>query len=153
MSSYNYALLSLPAYYILSVLPHSYAATIATNGDISKLDNSNPHGSSAASRTKSTLSPSAFAKYERAEACHRNCMENMPFFYVSVIAGLLAEKQTGRDLGVQTFAAAWMASRLVYVANYIVTESKTWSFLRSAAYFVGVGLCTRMCWRAAVEMA
>lgn len=152
-TSTTLALLSLPAYYALSIAPHMYGATLATNGDITKHDNSNPHGSSASKRTTSALSPALLAKYERSEACHRNCMENMPIFYASLLVGLLAEQKSGRDLGLGTFAVGWMVSRVIYVGNYIVTESKEWSLLRSLMYFVGTGWCFKMCWKAAGELA
>jgi hypothetical protein len=49
MSSLNYPLLAIPAYYIFSVFPHIYAGSIlSANGY--KVDNANP---------KASLSPAA----------------------------------------------------------------------------------------------
>jgi hypothetical protein len=40
-------------------------------------DNRNPRSSDLKAKVKDRLSPEEFAKYERAEACHANGMENL----------------------------------------------------------------------------
>jgi hypothetical protein len=40
-------------------------------------DNRNPRSSDLKAKLKDRLGPETFAKYERAEACHANGMENL----------------------------------------------------------------------------
>jgi hypothetical protein len=73
--TYNASILAIPAYYILSILPHSYAINVATQGELSKWDNRNPRSSSMKTKLKERLPADTFTKYERLEACHANSME------------------------------------------------------------------------------
>lgn len=75
LNTHNLSILAIPAYYVLSVLPHSYALNVATGGQITKWDNRNPRSSTLKSKLKDRLSAEEFAKYERLEACHANGME------------------------------------------------------------------------------
>lgn len=78
LDTYNPSILAIPAYYILSVLPHSYAINVASQGQLSKWDNRNPRSSDLKAKLKERLPAGAFAKYERLEACHANGMEVNP---------------------------------------------------------------------------
>jgi hypothetical protein len=49
MSSLNYPLLAIPAYYVFSILPHAYASGVLSSAGY-KVNNANP---------KASLSPSA----------------------------------------------------------------------------------------------
>lgn len=149
----NFPLLSIPLYYMLAVFPHGAAIHIATKGDVSKHDNRNPKSTTLIEKTKQRLSAQDFAAYERAESCHRNALENMPLFVAGVFAVLLAEKQTGQELGTTLFAASWLAVRTLYTINYINTTSLKWSYARSGLYFVGTFLCFGMIGRAALVLA
>jgi hypothetical protein len=60
--TYNPSILAIPAYYILSVLPHSYAINVATQGELSKWDNRNPRSSIMKSKLKERLPVETFAK-------------------------------------------------------------------------------------------
>jgi hypothetical protein len=75
LDTYNPSILAVPAYYILSVLPHSYAISVATQGQLSKWDNRNPRSSDTKAQLKERLPAETFAKWERLEACHANGME------------------------------------------------------------------------------
>ncbi|KAM0717182.1 hypothetical protein Q7P37_007034 [Cladosporium fusiforme] len=149
----NFPLISIPLYYALAVYPHGRAISISTKGDYAKHDNRNPKSTTLIEKTKQRLSPEDFAAYERAESCHRNALENMPLFVAGVFAGLLAEKETGQDLGTSLFAASWLVVRTLYTINYINTTSQKWSLARSALYFVGTFLCFGMIGRAAFVLA
>lgn len=134
-SNFNLALMSIPVYYILAFAPHLYAGMIATGGDPSKHDNRSPHSASTQDRIKKSLSAKQYATYERAKRCHQNALENMPLFVAAVFAGLMAERSAGTgSVGLNSFVLGWMGCRVVYTANYLVTESASWSFLRSAMY-------------------
>lgn len=149
----NFPLLSIPLYYVLALWPHGRAISIATKGDLSKHDNRNPKSTTLIEKTKQRLSPEDFAAYERAESCHRNSLENMPLFVAAVFAGLLAEKEAGRDLGTTLFAAGWLIARTLYAINYVNTTSMKWTHARSGLYFVGTFLCFGMIGRAALVLA
>lgn len=136
----------------LAVYPHGHAINISTKGDLAKHDNRNPKSTTLIEKTKQRLSPQDFAAYERAESCHRNALENMPLFVAGIFAGLLAEKETGRDLGASLFAASWLVVRTLYTINYINTASIKWSYARSALYFIGTFLCFGMIGRAAFAL-
>lgn len=43
-----------------------------------------------------------------------------------------------------------MLIRVLYTANYIVTETISWSYLRSVLYFLGTGWAFVILYRAAV---
>jgi hypothetical protein len=75
LDKYNLSILAIPTYYILSVLPHSYAISVATQGQVSKWDNRNPRSSDLKAKLKERLPRKTFAQYERLEACHANGME------------------------------------------------------------------------------
>ena len=117
----NHPLLSIPLYYLLAVYPHGRALSISTRGNLSSHDNRNPKSASLAASIQKRLSPSEFAAWERAESCHRNHLENMPLFVAAIFAGLLAQKETGSDLGTTKFAWSWLAVRALYTANYLTT--------------------------------
>jgi len=148
----NFPLLSIPLFYALSMYPHGRAISIATKGDMSKHDNRNPKSTTLIEKTKQRLSPEDFAAYERCESCHRNSLENMPLFVAAVFAGLLAERDAGRDLGTSFFAASWLIVRTLYTINYVNTTSMKWTFARSGLWFVGTLLCFGMIGRAALQL-
>jgi hypothetical protein len=75
LDTYNPSLLAIPAYYILSVLPHSYSLYVATQGNLKKWDNRNPRSTDLRAKLKKRLPAETFAQYERLEACHANGME------------------------------------------------------------------------------
>ncbi|QIW99690.1 hypothetical protein AMS68_005208 [Peltaster fructicola] len=145
-TTYNFSLLSIPLYYILAVIPHGQAMAIASRGGGGRHDNRNPKSSDFIAKLKSKLSARDFARFERAESCHRNHFENMPLFVASVLASLFVERQTGVKLDTGLNAALILGTRVLYTLNY---ETQKWSYVRSMLYFISVGLCFRMILRAA----
>lgn len=139
-SNFSLPLLSIPAYYVLAAIPHTYAAYLSTSGNMSKYDNRNPHSANNQDRIKRSLSARDYAAWERAKRTHQNALENMPLFVAAVFAGLMAERTAGvGSVGLDNFVMAWMACRVVYTVNYIMTEKASWSYLRSAMYMVSTG--------------
>jgi len=68
-----------------------------------------------------------------------------------IFAGILAENRAGEDeIGLNAFCVGWMLIRVLYTANYIVTETISWSYLRSVLYFLGTGWAFVILYRAAV---
>jgi len=149
----NFPLLSIPLYYVLAFWPHGRAVSISTKGDLSKHDNRNPRSSTLLEKIKQRLSPEEFAAYERAESCHRNSLENFPIFVAAVFAGLLAEREAGRDLGTSFFAAGFLIVRTLYTINYVNTTSMKWTYARSGLWAIGAAMCFGMIGRAALVLA
>lgn len=75
LTDYNISALAIPAYYILSLLPHTFALRVATQGNLATWDNRNPRSSSMKAQLKEKLPVDVYNKYERLEACHANGME------------------------------------------------------------------------------
>lgn len=142
------AILSIPAYYILSLLPHAYASSLVNNPS----RNISPRSSKTTSTLEQKLGPTLFARWERAEAAHQNSLENLPLFAAAVLAGVLAEKVGNADVGTSTFAGLWLAVRSLYVVLYVTTTTTQYSFLRSGTWFAGVVLAFRQLWKSAVVL-
>jgi hypothetical protein len=75
LNAYNASILAIPAYWVLSMLPHGLAIRAATEGQLKRWDNRNPRSSDLKAKLKQRLPAEAFARYERLEACHANGME------------------------------------------------------------------------------
>jgi len=156
----NLAIIAIPAYFILSLAPHTYGLSILTGGNASNLENQNPRSEDFHSRAREAIGEAAYQRFERAESAHKNSLENMPLFYAAVVAGLLAEQATkgtigktyvssGVSTGMRTFLAGWFAVRSAYTLAYIGIESKQMSYVRSGLYFAGVALCFQQFYNAA----
>jgi uncharacterized MAPEG superfamily protein len=176
MASLNYHLLAIPAYYIFSILPHGYAASILTSSGY-KINNTNPKASTSPDKIKGKVPDAvyvqfavhesmmysnetdSFKKYQRAENAHSNSTEQMPLFAAAVIASIIAERTTAtgvareainRDAtGLTTFIGAWFVVRSLYVASYVTIEDHTKSFIRSSFWAIGSGLAFYQIYKAA----
>lgn len=134
----NLPLLSIIAYYILSIYPHGHAVILASQGNLGRHDNRNPKASAYTDSLKKRLGAKKFAQWERCESCHRNHLENMPLFVAAVFAGLFASQRAGYDVaGLETFVLGWLVIRVAYTINYITTDTVRLSYARSALYFAG----------------
>lgn len=151
--SFNIPILSIPLYYALAIFPHGVAIVRANKGDMQKHDNRNPKASSYTESLKKRLTAKEFAAFERAESCHRNHLENMPLYVATVFAGMLAEARAGEsELGLINFVVGWMLIRVLYTANYLASETITWSYLRSVLYFAGTGWSFLILYRSALVL-
>ncbi|KAF2019065.1 hypothetical protein BU24DRAFT_418663 [Aaosphaeria arxii CBS 175.79] len=144
LDTYNPSILAIPAMHMLSVLPHSYALSVATGGKLAKWDNRNPRSTTMKSKLKERLDSQTYALYERLEACHANGMENLPLFAVAVVLGNLAGLKKDGLGGMTGFAASFLAIRLAYTAVYINNKTQGLTLVRSGLWAAGVGLCWRI---------
>jgi uncharacterized MAPEG superfamily protein len=55
-----------------------------------KWNNQNPRGADTNPSYQKCVPAECYAKFERAEAAHKNAMENAPFFVGAVLAGNMA---------------------------------------------------------------
>ncbi|KAF2131455.1 hypothetical protein P153DRAFT_429751 [Dothidotthia symphoricarpi CBS 119687] len=138
LGTYNPSILAIPAYYIISLLPHTYAVNVASEGKLSTWDNRNPRSTDLKAKLKASLPAETYARYERLESCHANGFENMPIFASAVILGNMAGL---RNEVLTKFVASFLAVRLAYTATYVThtTQGPTW--IRSGLYFAGLALC------------
>lgn len=120
-SSLNYSLLSIPAYYVFSLVPHMYAMSQLSSAGY-KVNNANPKASLSPDAVKGKVPDAVFQKYQRAENAQSNNIEQMPLYAVAVLASIVAERATATGrlgsavsdedvLGLGTYIAAFMAVR------------------------------------------
>ncbi|KAF2833316.1 hypothetical protein CC86DRAFT_365249 [Ophiobolus disseminans] len=149
LDTYNPSILAIPAYYVLSVLPHAFAIKAATQGQLNKWDNRNPRSSDLKAKLKQRLPAETFARYERMEACHANGMENLPLFATAVVLGNMAGlKKHGLD-GLNGFVGLFLAIRVLYTGVYMSNQTQGQTLLRSGLWNAGVMLCLTTIIRAA----
>jgi uncharacterized MAPEG superfamily protein len=140
----NLSLLAIPAYYVLSVLPHAYALTVATKGHPEQWDNTCPRSVTLKEKIKSQLSPAEYARYERAEACSANLYENLPLFASAIIVGNMAGLKREGWEGLNGFAGAYLGLRIAYTLAYIGIGSSAPSYIRSGLWVASFSLCFRV---------
>jgi len=150
MALANYSVFALPAYYIISTLPHTFAITLIYKANNGKWDNSNPHSSNWKSKIQQSVPADVFAKYERAEAAHRNGMENLALFTGAIVLGNLAELPAST---LNIFAAATLCLRVVYQGFYIYNTDVRRSFARTGMWITFVGMCFYMIVRSGIIIA
>ncbi|KAJ9663081.1 hypothetical protein H2198_001073 [Neophaeococcomyces mojaviensis] len=157
-SALNYPLLSIPAYYIFSLVPHIYANSILTTNGY-KPNNANPKASLSPSAVQGKVPDAVFQKYQRAENAQSNNMEQMPLYVAAILASIIAERSTvkglgnatvGQDMmGLTTFITSWFAVRTLYNIAYVQISDHTLSFFRSAMWAASIGLVSNQIYKAA----
>ncbi|KAF2623548.1 hypothetical protein BU25DRAFT_434119 [Macroventuria anomochaeta] len=157
-STLNYPLLSIPAYYVFSIIPHIYANSIlGANGY--KVNNANPKASLSPDAVKGKVPDAIFQKYQRAENAQNNNLEQLPLYVAAVLASIIAERVTAKGLGnavvdndvtgLTTFIGTFMAIRTAYVVSYINIADHGKSFIRSTLWAIGAGLSGYQIYKAA----
>ncbi|KAK9349886.1 hypothetical protein V1523DRAFT_421538 [Lipomyces doorenjongii] len=134
----NYSLFALPVYYVLSLYPHAYAVNLikaATNG---QWDNANPRSAVWDETMKRIVPKEIYTTFERAESAHKNGMENFPLFATALVLGTVVQLPSQR---MNAFAGTFLIVRALYTAAYINVKRGKISFVRSALWGLGMGLC------------
>ncbi|KAJ4339761.1 hypothetical protein N0V87_002961 [Didymella glomerata] len=157
-SSLNYPLLSIPAYYVFSIIPHMYAGSILASAGY-KVNNANPKASLSPDAVKGKVPDEVYQKYQRAENAQSNNIEQLPLYAAAVLASIIAERVTARGLGnaavgddvtgLTTFITVFMAVRAAYVVSYISIADHSKSFIRSSFWAIGAGLTGYQIYKAA----
>ncbi|KAF2643029.1 hypothetical protein P280DRAFT_421509 [Massarina eburnea CBS 473.64] len=141
----NYSLHAIPVFWVLTLLPHAYAVNIIKKANNGKWDNVNARGANAATTYQKTAPAEVYARFERAEAAHKNGFENAPLFIGAMLAGNLA----GLSTETMNFAAGgFLLSRVVYTLLYINVTRQKYSYLRSLVWWIGSVLWIRIYWKA-----
>src|SRR5437762_10852184 len=91
----NYSIYMIPAYYLLAQLPHSLAISTIRSANNGRWDNTNPRSTQWIDTLAKSVPAAVFAKYERCEAAHKNLMENMALFTTAVVLGNIAGLPAG----------------------------------------------------------
>lgn len=150
LESYNPSILSIPAYFILAMLPHGWAINVASQGKLSTWDNRNPRNTDLKAKLKARLPPETYAKYERLEACHANSMESFPLFTAAIVLGNVAG--LGKE-ELTRFAAWFLVVRTVYMLVYAAHRTQGMALARTGVWYVGIGLCFKTILQAARAMS
>ncbi|KAF2192445.1 hypothetical protein K469DRAFT_735448 [Zopfia rhizophila CBS 207.26] len=129
----NFSIYSIPVYWVMGLWPHIHGVRLIKKANNKKWDNCNPRGVDTAAKYQKSVPAEVFAKFERAEAAHKNMMENAPLFIGAVIAGNIA------GLPASTLNAAtgvYLALRIVYIGLYIKVTRQKYSYLRTTTWFI-----------------
>lgn len=95
MTSPNYSIYAIPAFYILALAPHVYSGALLNRGTNGRMDNANPRGSSFSELAKKSLDKATYARFERTKAAGANSFENIPLFASAVICANMAGLDNG----------------------------------------------------------
>ncbi|KAF2503037.1 hypothetical protein BU16DRAFT_521667 [Lophium mytilinum] len=146
----NYSVYGIPAYYVLTLFPHTYAQQIIKNASNGYWDNRNPKGVDLLTQYKKSVPAAVFAKFERATAAHNNGMENMALFIGAVLVGNMAKLDSST---LNTVVGSFLALRVVYTALYITITNKKYSLARSAVWAISTSLLLYVIVKAANRLA
>ncbi|MCJ1470996.1 hypothetical protein MMC07_009644 [Pseudocyphellaria aurata] len=134
----NYSIYAIPACFIVSLLPHEYAIYIIKAANNGRWDNANPRSPAWNEKIQKSVPAAIFGKYERAEAAHKNGMENLALFSTTIILGNVAALPAST---LNTVAGLYLAMRVIYTLAYINTVSVKYSFVRTAVWASSTLLC------------
>ncbi|MCJ1290238.1 hypothetical protein MMC34_001774 [Xylographa carneopallida] len=134
----NYSIYAIPAFWLLSLLPHNYAIYTITAANNGNWDNSNPRSSNWDKKLQSTVPAECFKRYERAEAAHKNGMENLALFATAIVLGNMAALESET---LNTMAGAVLALRSLYNVVYVTVGDPRKSFARTGIWAASVGCC------------
>ncbi|KEF54051.1 uncharacterized protein A1O9_09846 [Exophiala aquamarina CBS 119918] len=87
---------------------------------------------------------------KRNEAAHANSVENYPVFLAAVIFATVGGVGNAR---VNRACAVYTLVRGVYVAAYLVTERRRYSWVRSLAWWAGNFTCFYLFWQSGKTLA
>ncbi|KAL6703790.1 hypothetical protein ACN47E_009089 [Coniothyrium glycines] len=128
---FNYSLYSIPVYWVLALYPHAYAVSLIRNSNNKQWDNTNPRSTDTNEQYKKSVPADTYARFERAEAAHKNGLENAPFFIGAVLAGNYAGL---RSTTLNAVTGTYVCLRVLYNVLYINTTTQKASRLRSVTW-------------------
>lgn len=137
LSTTNYSFYTIPAVWLLSILPHTYAIILYSKSAHKRFDNRHPRSLTSKLEGDQTIDKRTKERIIRAEGAQQNGFENLAFYAAAVTAGNAA------GLAPQTMnmlSGAYLASRALYNLIYINGDTAPLAGLRSTVYTGGVGL-------------
>lgn len=102
MTTPNYSIYAIPAFYFLALVPQFYSTVLINRATNGRFDNANPRGASFSETCKKSLDKATLGRFERAKAAHTNALENLPLFASAVICANMAGLQKGMVNSVRT---------------------------------------------------
>jgi uncharacterized MAPEG superfamily protein len=135
--STNYSFYTIPAAWLISILPHSYAIVLYSRSSSKRFDNRHPRSLTSKLESDQTIDKATKERITRAEGAQQNGFENLGFFAAAVTAGNAAGLPA-RTMNILT--GAYLLSRVVYNVVYINGSTGPLAGLRSAIYTTGIGL-------------
>jgi uncharacterized MAPEG superfamily protein len=141
LSPTNYSFYTIPAAWLLSILPHSYAIILYSRSAHKRFDNCHPRSLTSKLEGDQSIDKATKGRIIRAEGAQQNGFENLAFYAAAVTAGNAAglPPQTMNML-----SGAYLAIRTIYNLVYINGDTAAWAGTRSTIYTAGVGLVCAM---------
>jgi uncharacterized MAPEG superfamily protein len=135
--STNYSFYTIPAAWLLSILPHSYAIMLCSRSSSKRFDNRHPRSCTLKLESDQTIDKATKERIIRAEGAQQNGFENLGLFAAAVTAGNVAGLAP-KTLNMLT--GTYLLSRVVYNLVYINGDTGALAGLRSTIYTIGIGL-------------
>lgn len=134
----NLSLYTIPAAWVLSLLPHVYATQLYEKASSRSFDLTQPRSLTASIASDQTIDKSTKDTIIRAEGAQQNGVENLGIFAAAVVAGNVAGLNNGY---LNALSGGYVASRVVYNLVYINNTTGALAQTRSAVYLSGVAMC------------
>ncbi|KAI4134701.1 MAG: hypothetical protein LQ347_001305 [Umbilicaria vellea] len=131
--SHNWSLHTIPAAWILALLPHLYATSLAG----SKFDVTQPRGMVNKLVNDQSLDSATKSRIARAEGAQQNGFENIGLYAAAVVAGNIAGLNAGT---LNYLSGGYLLSRMAYNIIYITNESAMAGNARTGVFVTGIGL-------------
>ena len=145
MAGANYSIYSIPIYFIINFIPHTYSTLIVANGSAKNWDNANPKSTAVREKFQKRVSAPTYERWERARAAHHNGIENFPLLIAAVILGNMAKL----DAGMMNWTfASFLLLRAIYIVAYIQITDRRLSFFRSFVFNISTFQCLWIMYKA-----
>jgi uncharacterized MAPEG superfamily protein len=137
ISETNISLYTLPASWILCLLPRFYAAYLYTTSTSKPIDLLLPRALAARASVDPALQHATRDRIVRAEAAQANGLENVGYFAAAVVAGNVAGLSKGL---INCLSVGYLISRGLYSWLYVVGDTTNMAIARTGVFFSGQGL-------------
>ncbi|MCJ1391466.1 hypothetical protein MMC18_004330 [Xylographa bjoerkii] len=134
----NFSLYTIPAAWILAILPHAYATQLYDAKSSHKFDLTQPRSLAAKAGADQTIDTATKNRVIRAEGAQQNGFENVGLFAAAVVAGNVAGVD---NWWLNALSGGYVASRVLYNMIYINNESVGMANARTGVFLSGVGMC------------
>jgi len=132
LSTYNLSLYTIPAAWVLAMVPHFYAISLAGK----KFDDKHPRGFTASLKDDQTLDSVTKQTIVRAEGAQSNGFENLGLYAAAIVAGNMSLLPTTT---LNYLSVGYLMSRVVYNLIYINGSSDGLAKARTGVYLSGIG--------------
>ncbi|KAI4262789.1 MAG: hypothetical protein L6R42_002038 [Xanthoria sp. 1 TBL-2021] len=138
MAPTNYSVYSIPIYFIMNFIPHTYSTLIFADGSAKNWDNANPKSTAVRERFQKRVSAATYTRWERARAAHNNGIENFPLLIAAVILGNMAKL----DAGMMNWTfGTFLLFRAIFITVYIEISDRRLSFFRTLVFNISILQC------------